>query len=47
MAGSDARGRRLYEGDWLDGGLLPLAFVLARFFASTIEDLFVPDEGEL
>jgi putative transcriptional regulator len=26
---------------------LPLAFVLARFFASTIEDLFVPDEGEL
>jgi putative transcriptional regulator len=26
---------------------LPLAFVLARFFATTIEDLFVPEEGEL
>jgi putative transcriptional regulator len=26
---------------------LPLAFVLARFFASRIEDLFTPDEGDL
>jgi putative transcriptional regulator len=26
---------------------LPLAFGLARFFATTIEELFIPEEGEL
>ena len=26
--------------------LLPLAFVLARFFAASIEELFIPEEGE-
>jgi putative transcriptional regulator len=25
---------------------LPLAFVLARFFAASIEELFIPEEGE-